>query len=372
MPGKLFRVSFKLRNTISKSFGSAGSFTIQIILLSFALLFIGTPSVQAYSLPDTGQTKCYGDTYRIWCPQPGEPFYGQDAEYDGPGQAYQDNGDGTVTDLNTGLLWQQEGHQYTYDDGIQDYQQDAADYCAVLNLGGRSDWRLPSRHELVTIVDFGKPGPMINSQYFPIAQWSAGDHWYWSAEFIYAIDRRWGCFVDFETGRMTVAPSEFTACVARCVSNNPLLCPSYTDNYDGTVTASESGLMWQQSDDAIPRTWEDALVYCEDLSLGGFDDWRLPNVTEFEGLVCSLPNYEAFPWHWGYSNWSSTTGNAGSDKALAYIFSRQLGVNTNNIVKSGTGYAQCVRGGSRLLLLPLLLRCQPPLAHQITMTSSHI
>ena len=34
--------------------------------------------------------------------KPGEPFFGQDGFYEGPKPGYRDNGDGTVTDLNTG------------------------------------------------------------------------------------------------------------------------------------------------------------------------------------------------------------------------------------------------------------------------------
>ena len=36
----------------------------------------------------------------------GDPFYGQDAQYPKLEPSYQDNGDGTVSDLNTGLMWQ--------------------------------------------------------------------------------------------------------------------------------------------------------------------------------------------------------------------------------------------------------------------------
>jgi hypothetical protein len=57
---------------------------------------------------DTGQEKCYDNSREIICPEPGEAFYGQDAQNQGIQPAYQDNGDGTVTDLNTGLLWQQD------------------------------------------------------------------------------------------------------------------------------------------------------------------------------------------------------------------------------------------------------------------------
>ena len=39
---------------------------------------------------------------------------------------------------------------------------------------------------------------------------------------------------------------------------------------------------WQRR----PRTaWHDALAYCENLDLGGHDDWRLPNVKELQSIV---------------------------------------------------------------------------------------
>lgn len=112
-----------------------------------------------YKLPDTGQIECYGDGYQFtsW-PSPGQPFYGQDAQYEGPQPAYQDNGDGTVTDLNTGLMWQQgdthlSPHPHFYK---------ARRYCESLTLAGHSDWRIPDRRELLSIVDYGRFNPAIN------------------------------------------------------------------------------------------------------------------------------------------------------------------------------------------------------------------
>ena len=54
---------------------------------------------------DTGQTRCYNNSGEIHYPETGKPFYGQDAQYEGNVMSYRDNGDGTVTDLNTGLVW---------------------------------------------------------------------------------------------------------------------------------------------------------------------------------------------------------------------------------------------------------------------------
>lgn len=65
-------------------------------------------SALAYRLPDSGQTKCYDilGSEIVPCPAPGQSYYGQDGNYRGPQMAFEDNGDGTVTDLNTGLMWE--------------------------------------------------------------------------------------------------------------------------------------------------------------------------------------------------------------------------------------------------------------------------
>lgn len=65
----------------------------------------------------------------------------------------------------------------------------------------------------------------------------------------------------------------------------------FVDHADGTVTDSLTGLMWQQIPPGTgPRApalfdWEGAVRFCEDLSLGGRTDWRLPSVHELQTLV---------------------------------------------------------------------------------------
>ena len=60
------------------------------------------------------------------------------------------NGDGTVTDRETGLLWQQK-------DGGEMTWEHAQEYCSALSLGGKTGWRLPSNQELFTILDHRNP-----------------------------------------------------------------------------------------------------------------------------------------------------------------------------------------------------------------------
>jgi hypothetical protein len=84
---------------------------------------------------------------------------------------YADNGDGTVTDTSTVLMWQQQASSST-----QTWEQALA-YCEGLNLGGHTDWRLPTIKELRSLVDYSRYNPAINTTYFP----NALSSYYWSS-----------------------------------------------------------------------------------------------------------------------------------------------------------------------------------------------
>jgi hypothetical protein len=69
---------------------------------------------------------------------------------DGGTPSTTDNGDGTITDNVTALVWEKtSGGMFT--------QAAAVAYCAGLNLGGYTDWRLPSIVELVSLEPSGGP-----------------------------------------------------------------------------------------------------------------------------------------------------------------------------------------------------------------------
>ena len=59
----------------------------------------------------------------------------------------------------------------------------------------------------------------------------------------------------------------------------------FIDNNDGTVTDTQTGLMWQQVDDGADRNWQDAQEYAAALNIAGHDNWRLPTIQELQGLV---------------------------------------------------------------------------------------
>ena len=110
----------------------------------------------SYVIVDTGQHKCFSNTSEIIFPQPGEAFYGQDAQSQANTPSYRDNGDGTVTDLNTGLMWQQDpGGKMTYGQALRG--------ASTFRLAGYTDWRLPNAKELQSIVDYTRSPATTNS-----------------------------------------------------------------------------------------------------------------------------------------------------------------------------------------------------------------
>ena len=71
-------------------------------------------------------------------------------------QRFTDNGDDTVTDNNTKLIWSKNANLC----GKKKWQ-DAMDYCSGLTIAGKSDWRLPSLSELKSIVDGSQTNPPL-------------------------------------------------------------------------------------------------------------------------------------------------------------------------------------------------------------------
>lgn len=193
--------------------------TLFVITVSvFAML--SPEHAWSYRLPDTGQDKCYdGVGNVISCPNPGERFYGQDGQYQGALRSYRDNGNGTVTDLNTGLMWQQGDDQNGTDGNAPYYTwQQALDYCSELALAGYQDWRLPSVKELTSLVNLGRNSPAIDTQFFPQCR----SNLYWSGSNVVSnADYRW--YVLFHDGGMggTEPLSTSYPMYVRCVRKVP-------------------------------------------------------------------------------------------------------------------------------------------------------
>jgi len=126
---------------------------------------------------------------------------------------FNDNGDGTVTDNNTGLMWQQsEGGQQTWEGAIT--------YCEDLSLYDYTDWRLPNKNELNSIVDYEIYDPAIDTNFFPGVFASSPDGgalYYWSSTTL-ASDSSYAWNISFYTGMVASGYLKSNSgCYVRCV-----------------------------------------------------------------------------------------------------------------------------------------------------------
>ena len=58
----------------------------------------------------------------------------------------------------------------------------------------------------------------------------------------------------------------------------------FVDHGDGTVTDTKTGLMWAAKDNGNLINWPNALSYCQNYTVGGHTDWRMPTLSELASL----------------------------------------------------------------------------------------
>jgi hypothetical protein len=275
-----------------------------------------TPEV-TFSVTDSMQTKFYdGDGNEISSPSSTEDYFGQDALYSINEPSFTDNGDGTVTDNITGLMWQQTPptDKMTF--------SEASEYVDSLITGGYTDWRLPTIQESFSLAnldgcldaeDTSNAIPYIDSDYFDFFYDSekayTGSYWT-STTTVYMSD-----LYDEDVELSTISRQNYGFNWAdghlKSYADGYYLDGSSSDNEgipagvravrgevdvfgendyettdDGkTVTDYSTSLMWSQSDAPDPMDWNDALVYAETSELAGYSDWRLPTPKELQSLV---------------------------------------------------------------------------------------
>ncbi|HCL56640.1 MAG TPA: hypothetical protein DHW82_06485 [Spirochaetia bacterium] len=242
-----------------------------------------------YWVTETGVSKCYNADSEISCPATGEAFYGQDGNYSNTPKAknFSDNGDGTVTDNVTRLVWKKNTETGIYTNAA------AVTVCDNLDFAGRTGWRLPSVNELTTIVSFEKYNPSIDTAYFLDTQTGAP---YWTSN-IYQADVSKAYYVLFQKGEIAYY-DKIASIYVRCVSGGEIpFEPRFTDNLNGTIKDNHTGLLWERcpygrantttcvAGETTQKTWLDALSVCENLELGERNDWRLPSISELRSVA---------------------------------------------------------------------------------------
>ncbi len=240
-----------------------------------------------YPIVDTYQGLCYGIETQITCPSEGEAFYGQDAQYTGNSPSYTDNGNGTITDNVTGLIWAQNISPFTME------WSDASKYCDTLTTGSYTDWRMPTVKELWSIRDFSMGWPWVNTDYFYLVGDGSdmGRHHSWTAtpylvEGEYQNEQVIGdphFIVNDWTGHIKAMSGRRFVRAVRGTKTYGI--NDFVDNGDGTVTDKATGLIWSKDDSGEGFLWKDTLAYAENATVAGYDDWRLPNIKELQSIA---------------------------------------------------------------------------------------
>jgi formylglycine-generating enzyme required for sulfatase activity len=180
---------------------------------------------------------------------------------------------GVVLDQDTRLMWQRQAAPNELD------WDSAGAYCGCLSLGGFDDWRLPTRIELLTIVDYTKQDPSIDETIFPDTPVT----WFWTSSTV-AEQPLAAWYLSFMDGNTHDAAKEVSYGV-RCVrQGNPGRQPYQVSPDGSTVTDPTAKLTWQRALDGKVRSWEEARAHCAQLPLAG-GGWRLPTMAELQTLI---------------------------------------------------------------------------------------
>ena len=281
------------------------------------------PATLPYCIVDTGQTKCYDNRDEIAPPKPGQPFYGQDAQFSRNKPSYTLSQDGkTVYDNNTGLTWQRSPD--TDGDGVLTRKDkltwaQAQKFSAKLNaaqFGGFDDWRLPTIKELYSLfdcrgtdpsgpqrTDTSRLTPYIDTKFFKFAYGDTrtgerviDSQYASSTKYVGKSARGLGKLfgVNFADGRikgydLQMPGGREKTFFVQCVRGNPRYGKNdLHDNTDGTITDRATGLIWSKADSGKGMNWQEALAWVQKKNAGkylGHNDWRLPSIKELQSIV---------------------------------------------------------------------------------------
>ncbi|MBR6421401.1 DUF1566 domain-containing protein [bacterium] len=240
------------------------------------------------------------NTYKVLCVSGKEfiPAVASDFETSSDGT--------TVTDKQTGLMWQKEyASNKTW--------QEALKFCEDSTDAGYYDWRLPNKNELASLVNHEK----LNSPYSYFQDMPSNYFWSSSTN----VSNIYGRLVGFEFGNIHSIDKAETSNV-RCVRSERINDPCNPNPCNGLANSTQTctqhnafeyscgcnnGYFWNGQKCAVlpecsttsgtpckdstshliwstkaenTMTWQDAKNYCISYTEGGFSSWHLPNIDE--------------------------------------------------------------------------------------------
>lgn len=361
---------------------------ILLILAVCVILCSTTVFAATLTLPRTGQTTSYatGDDGDLkagvaWPTQRFTSGTGPEAD--------------CITDNLTGLMWSK-----SVDLGSANWEV-ALSTTNASNRCGHNDWRVPNVNELESLLNAEQSNntSWLNSQGFIGL---AGDYYWTSTTRTDQTDQAF--VIDLGTGGISGSSREvsffsktnefFPTLPVRGITSGPAPlwktgqtvsyavgddgdleagvawpatrfeitycnasgpCPSQASDCDANatdiVTDNLTGLVWPRNPGTTYNLWQGALTYANDLSLCGYNDWRMPNRKELRSLTnYGSPNgavYLAGQGFQGVENlyWASTTSAAASANAYINFFATTYKVEEWSKTTGGSWFPWAVRAG---------------------------
>lgn len=265
-----------------------------------------------------------------------------------------DNTNNIVTESVTGLMWQDDTEAATTTKqwvttanfSIENYANTSGDtattYCSSINLGGHNDWRLPSVNELLTITNKGFSNPAADPIFLNTAP-----EVYWTSTNTGTENSAKARRVSFYNGGTLIYNKDLVQNI-RCVRGITTLETKQLtrDNTKQIVTDQTTNLTWQDNVTVGSTGQSAAIFYCENLSLAGYDDWRLPNVRELRSINDTNnqnpATFSVFQNTENATHWTSTTFNVNQTLAWTVNFNT-MGIGIRDKVSSALAYVRCVR-----------------------------
>jgi hypothetical protein len=340
---------------------------MKIGLFASLIFFLGIFSVQAQylqtlkRLPDTGENQGYTVTF------------GEDNDYLIYSPFFVDNGDGTVSDTITGLMWQKtDGGEMTIESAIT--------YCDTLSLAGNTDWRLPNAIEAYSILNHQFANPSLDPQVF---SYSIAEYWWTSESQANDSTKIWvtnaGGGIGNHPKNETISAGgskRFHVRAVRSEWTGNLWIYRFEIQTSGAILDHFTQLEWNPNPSADSITWEEALSYAESANALGYEDWRLPNIKELQSLNDEQlinPSVDPiyFPDFGNQKFWSSTS--LPNQSVQAWFFETHFGI-TSHANKTGKNKVLLVRNQDEVItgIIQIQSNQQPfpnPFQNQIHLNS---
>jgi formylglycine-generating enzyme required for sulfatase activity len=239
----------------------------------------------------------------------------------------------TVTDNLTGLEWIKAPHALPGNSSSKSWNS-AIDFCNSLVYAGKSDWRLPSRKELMSLIDYGRYSPALpagnpfvgvqNGYYWSGTSYANQTNYAWPVSMsegsmdCYSVGSGFGnksgsYYVWAVRGEVAIGvasvPKSGQTVIYRTGDDGDIQPgvlwpnPRFTVITNGTavtVLDNLTGLEWIKAPHSLAGNanatyWSEAITFCASLSYAGNSDWRLPSVRELESLVSCKDYSPALP-----------------------------------------------------------------------------